>query len=267
MHLARWLALAGLALTAPVALGAQAGNRPPQPAETWSLDTLRSGYCIHFLADPATVANGIFRGAQPLPASATEALNPALRRAIQDSPEFAAWIPSQFCSYQFAAVRMGDTELRDRKHGRPQTLAVWSIASPAEAPRSAVLLVNNSRLSMSVRWLGIGIDVLRSEFGKVPESSEDRYVIKYDRTTLTWDGHATGDSTGMAMRQRSWRVPARNGQLAIVRLRLGPSGSRAMAGSLRIEGKGELARMLMASPTRFVGPLVWGGSGDITFLP
>ena len=38
-----------------------------------------------------------------------------------------------------------------------------------------------------------------------------------------------------------------------------------LSGALRIEGKGELAQVLTASPIRYVGPIVWGGSGSMTF--
>lgn len=262
LPIATVLATAGLLVAAPIA--AQRSNSGPIGA-TWSLDTLRSGFCIHFLADPAAAARGAFRGVTQVPASATEGLNPALRRVIDASPEFATWIPQRFCVFQFSAVRLGNRELRDTKHGKSQVVATWSTSARADAPGSVVLLVNNSRLSNSLKAIGLSIDVLRSEFGKVPESTDDRYEIRYERSTLTWDGHASGDSTAAPALDRGWVSAGRNARILAVEQRLAPVGARLMVGALRIEGKGELALALTSSPIRYVGPIVWGGSGSLTF--
>ena len=94
------LIAAGLLLGGPAAAQRPGGD---PPALTWALDTLRSGFCIHFLVDPAASPQGLFRGVGQRPASATPALHPALRRTIEASPELAAWIPQRFCVLQFSA--------------------------------------------------------------------------------------------------------------------------------------------------------------------
>ena len=263
----RTLVPAGLiaaALLGPAALAAQ--QREGLPAGvSWALDTLRSGFCIHFLVDPAAATRGVFRGVAQRPASATPLLNAVLKRTIEASPELGSWIPQQFCVLQFAAVRLGNRELRDTKHNRPQVVASWSTSAQADAPGSVVLLVNNSRLSNSLKSLGMNVDVLRGDFGKVPESTDDRYQIRYDRSTMTWDGHTTGDSTAAPPMTRAWVTPGRNARTLAVQERIEPVGARLMVGALRIEGKGELAQVLTASPIRYVGPIVWGGSGSMTF--
>jgi hypothetical protein len=38
-----------------------------------------------------------------------------------------------------------------------------------------------------------------------------------------------------------------------------------MAGSLRVEGKGDFADAVKASPIRFVGPALLGGGGELAF--
>jgi hypothetical protein len=43
------------------------------------------------------------------------------------------------------------------------------------------------------------------------------------------------------------------------------SWSRAMIGSLKVEGKDDLAKLLKASPIRFVGPVYQGGTGSLQF--
>jgi hypothetical protein len=208
-----------------------------------------------------------FRGVTPVPASSTESLHPALKRVVEASPEFAAWIPEQLCIMQFSSVRAGSRVFRDAKHGKSQVVGVWAMSAPAGALGSVALLTNNSRLSNSVKYLGIGVDVIRTEFGKVPESTDDRYEIRYSGTTLTWDGHASGDSTAAPPVDRRWTVPGRNGRVLGVRQQIDAAGARMLVGALRVEGKGELARALVGSPIRYVGPLVWGGSGSVTFTP
>lgn len=253
-------------LAAALAPGLAAQRSTAAPAGiSWTLDTLRSGFCVHFLVEPAASSRGIFRGVAQRPASATPALNPVLKRTIDASPELASWIPQRFCVLQFSAVGVGNRDLRDTKHGRSQVVATWSTSAAADAPGSVVLLVNNSRLSNSLKSIGMSIDVLRCEFGKVPESTDDRYEIRYDRSTLTWDGHASGDSTAAPALSRAWVTPGRNARTLAVEQRLDPVGARLMVGALRIEGKGELAQVLTASPIRYVGPIVWGGSGSMSF--
>lgn len=255
------LTIAGLLLAAPVT--AQRPNAGP-PALTWGLDTLRSGFCIHFLVDPASPGR-LFRGVSQRPASATPALHPALRRTIEESPELAAWVPQRFCVLQFSAIRVGDRELRDLKHGGPQVVATWSTSAEPDTPGSVVLIVNNSRLGNSLKSVGMRADGIRCAFGKVPGSSDDRYQIRYDRTTLVWDGRTIGDSTAAPAMTPGWVVQGRGGRLLSVEQQLEPVGARLMVGALRVQGKGQLARALAASPIRFVGPLVWGGSGTLTF--
>ncbi len=260
----RGRAVAGFAaLLAGVPLAAQ---RPAErPGTVWELDTLRSGFCLHFLVDPAVAARGKFRGVSQLPASASDSLHPSLRRVIETSPEFAAWIPQRFCVYQFSAVRAGGRLLRDTKHGRSQVVATWSTSARPGSPGATILLTSNSGMNNSVKAVGLSIDGLKAAFGKVPESTDDRYEIHYSGSTLTWDGHASGDSTGAPRASHEWLSPARNGRFIDVRMLLDPAGARLMVGALRVEGKGELARSLTGSPIRYVGPIVWGGSGSVGF--
>lgn len=263
MHPVRWLATAAVLAIAPGALPAQQSGAAPE--SVWSLDTLRSGFCVHFLVDPKAATQRTFRGIVPVPAASAESLNPALKRLVENSPEFASWIPEQFCIFQFSSVRVGSRVLRDTKHGRSQVVGLWAMSAPAAAQGSVVLLTGNSHLSTTVRALGVDVGVIKTAFGKVPESTDDRYEIRYSGTALTWDGHASGDSTAAPVLDRSWTVSGRNGRVLRVAERLDAAGARFLVGALRVEGKGELARALIGSPIRYVGPLVWGGSGSITF--
>jgi hypothetical protein len=131
-----WLLAAALVL--PCALPAQQGG--PAPEAVWNLDTLRSGFCIHFLVDPKAATQRTFRGLTPVPAASAEALHPALKGVVANSPEFASWIPEQFCILQFSSIRVGGSVLRDTKHGRSQVVGMWAMSAPAGALGSVVLL-------------------------------------------------------------------------------------------------------------------------------
>ena len=65
--------------------------------------------------------------------------------------------------------------------------------------------------------------------------------------------------------QESWSVSGLRGQMWNARLIRTPSWSRPLVGSLTVEGKGDLAKALKASPIRFVGPLYIGGGGELHF--
>ena len=49
------------------------------------------------------------------------------------------------------------------------------------------------------------------------------------------------------------------------RLVLRPQWTKAMVGSLRIEGSDDFADAIKASPVRFVAPAILGGGGELTF--
>ena len=78
-----WLVTAALLAVVPHALRAQQSG--PAPEAVWALDTLRSGFCINFLVDPAIAAQRTFRGVTPVPASSAESLHPALRVVVESS--------------------------------------------------------------------------------------------------------------------------------------------------------------------------------------
>ncbi len=241
------------------------GERAVATAQTWALDSLRSGICIQFLVSPvAAAASREFRGAELAPAGGSESLHPALRRALAENTELASWIPSSFCLYQFGAVRAAGRTIIDKKR-QPQAIALWTMAGPAATP--LLVLVNNSRMTDAVRRAGVRVTGMKTVFGKVPEGTDERYEVRYDGSTLTWDGRVVGDSMAPPSLRASGIAPGRNGVTWHITSDIRPGGARNVAGALRVEGKGDLARMLSASPIRYVGPLVWGGGGEMKFTP
>jgi hypothetical protein len=130
------------------------------------------------------------------------------------------------------------------------------------------VLTNSGRLERSGRLAGLNLRTTRSSVGVVPPDEDgvpsglDRYRLRIRKTQVIWDGRpATDSARSDAPLSREWRAQARGGSWLSGKLTLSPQWTRAMIGSLKVEGKDDFARMLKASPIRFVGPGYYGGSG------
>jgi hypothetical protein len=90
--------------------------------------------------------------------------------------------------------------------------------------------------------------------------------VRVGKTTVTWDGRPARDSAAVAEPVSiGWSKRTLKGDLAEGQVVLTPGHSRAMVGALKVEGKGDLAKALKASPTRFAGPSYSGGGGTVRF--
>jgi hypothetical protein len=240
-----------------------------QGKQTWSLEGLRAGYCVHFLVDPRREFSQLDKGFTPIPATRYQDLHPALGQIIQAQPEFASWTPSRLCFYYLSAVRAGNRRISDKDARKPQMIAVWTLGATQQRsgmPRNLVLglYAGSDRLAHTAGATRIRVREVKSGFSKDPETGTDRHSVKIGKTLLVWNGRAAGDSTrvadpitepwsGEGARNLSWTAD----------LTLSPTWSRDLVGSLRVEGKGDLADALRASPIRFVGPLYYGGGGEL----
>jgi hypothetical protein len=271
--------LLGLAVTAQIVssapLLAQSGARE---AQSWRLAGLRSGFCVQLLLDPASeVLRELPTGYTPVAASQAGDLPRSLRDVVKEQPEFASWSPSRLCFHAVDTIRTSEYTLGDRSGRHPQLLAIWTVA--AAGPDGAAhevaldLFVNSQRLIRSARLAGQPVQEARLRVGKVPEedengvpSSDDRFEVKLGKTTVTWDGRLARDSAAVrAPLQTAWTAMAARGALVKGRLILAPAASRAMVGSLKVDGKDRVAKALRSSPTRFAGPAYQGGGGEVSF--
>ncbi len=245
---------------------------------TWQIEGLRRGFCVQLLLDPsAEVLKSLPAGAHPLPASRASDLHPSLRGVIQGQPEFAAWSPSRLCLEAIDSLRTSESSLTNRNGRHPALFAIWTVAAAdsAGAAREVALglFASSSHMIRSARLAGQAAQEARLTVGLVPGEDENgaprterRFQVKLDKTTITWDGHPAGDSTAVrAPVVMAWVAPAARGGLAKGQMSLDAAFSRAMAGSLKIDGKNDFAKALKGSPTRFVGPEYFGGTGVITF--
>jgi hypothetical protein len=266
----------GAALVAIVAPLLAQGTDPD--ANVWQLGGLRTGFCVELLLAPnSPVLGSLPQGVRPMPASQVADLPVSLKDVVQGQPEYASWSPSRLCFHLLDTIRTRDFTLGDRSGKHPQLFGTWTVtaAGPGGTAHEAVLelLANSDRLIRSARLAGQAVQEARLTVGKVPvedengtPSGEDRIQVKLGKTVVTWDGHLAGDSTRVASpRETDWTASGVRGGEASGKLTLTPTYSRAMAGSLKVDGKDALAKALKASPTRFAGPAYRGGGGTVSF--
>jgi hypothetical protein len=274
--------VATLAATAALVVSAspvraQDSNGSDKATKSWQLNELRNGFCIQFLVDPAQAAGKLPKGNRPLPASQAQNLHPALRSVVEGQPEFAGWAPSSLCLFYFALVEVDGDQVRDRNPSKSPMLGFWTVAAAdsLSGKRQDVALevvTNSGHLESSAGQAGLEIRSIRSSFGPVPPdeegqtSGEDRYQIRIRKTQIIWDGRTGSDSTRPKESVvQSWKAPGKRGGWVNGDLALTANWSRAMIGSLKVEGKDDLAKLLKASPIRFVGPVYQGGTGSLQF--
>jgi hypothetical protein len=245
---------------------------------TWDLEGVRSAFCVQLLLDPASdLLHALPQGWKAVPASSAGHLHVSLRSVIEDQTEYAGWSPSRLCFTTADTIRTKDFSLADKSGRRPQLFGSWTVlaAGPSGTPQDVALdlFANSDRLIRSARLAGQQLHEARLTVGKVPAedengvpSSDDRFQVKLSGTVITWDGRLAGDSSAVAEPvEQSWSVAGMRGGLATGSLALSPARSQPMAGSLKVDGKNDLAKALRASPTRFAGPSFRGGAGKVTF--
>jgi hypothetical protein len=176
-------------------------------------------------------------------------------------------------------IRTPDYAVRgDKKGKKPQLFGLWTVSaaesgSGTKRDLALLLLASNGRLIKSANGMGHQIRQLEARIGKVPEvdingvpSTDDRFQVKIGKTLIIWDGHPARDSAQTnGSVEIVWASRGESGEKGNGKLSLTPQWSSPMVGSLKVEGKDDLAKALRASPVRFVGPVYGGGGGQIQF--
>jgi hypothetical protein len=265
-----------------VALAASAVPLPAQEAtggeEVWRLGGLRNGFCVHLLIDSQIAARSASKDVALVEAGRVTELHPALRSEIESEPDKASWSPSRLCIYAMDTVQGEEFTLADKSGRKPQILALWTVEaadrSGGDRDLALLILTNSDRLVRAAHLAGHTLRKFKANLGKVPEvdedgvpSSDDRVELRVGKTLVTWDGRQVADSSRVAqpiaMAWSGSSATGRNPGRGTGRLVMTPAWSWPMVGSLKVEGKGDLAEALKASPVRFVGPLYRGGGGEI----
>jgi hypothetical protein len=253
------------------ALQGQTAPDELRESRTWNLQGLRAGYCIRFLVEPELASKELRQGSVLLAAERDQHLHPALRQIVASQAEFASWIPSNLCFYYMDAVQVGRRRVAERDRRSYQMIGVWTLgATEQEGGARRDLLVDmyasRNNLLQAARAAQVRIHEVRSAVYDKADSTFDSYNVSIGKTRLVWTGRQTGDSTRVEEPlQENWSVSGLRPSIRVARLALRPAWSWPVVGSLRVEGKGDLAKALHSSPIRFVGPLYRGGGGDLRF--
>jgi hypothetical protein len=244
----------------------------------WRIEGLRTGFCVQILVDPAQLDVTTPGDSRPLRADAIEDLSPALRNLVSNQPEYAAWTPSTICLYYLEAVGMGSLRVTERDPNKAPMIGVWALAAAdavGGARKDVVLrfFTNNGRLERAGQVNGLDLRTVRSTVREIDNEDDPtappigtRYQLKLGKTLLTWDGRRVGDSTrATGPLSSEWRADSRRHGRMTARLLLTPEWTKAMVGSLQVEGEDGFADAIKASPIRFVGPAILGGEGELAF--
>lgn len=236
-----------------------------EPEFSWALKNLKAGYCLQFLFDPKLARETPFKASQLVPLRSAANVHPALTRVAAESPEYSTWVPSSLCIYQFESTQRGGRVQRDSKG--TQGIAIWRVAPASPGGLTpADVMITHFELARQLREPSVRLNMFRASIGKVAETGQDLIVARIGKTTITFVGTLEPDSAALAVPlDERWSLHGSRNSIWSAEVRIEPTDARLMVGSVRIEGKTELARMLQASPIRWTGALYRGGDGEIAF--
>jgi hypothetical protein len=255
----------------------RAQRTPAAPAavrHAWALRNLQFGACVDFLMDPASAAEQLDVGFRPVPASRVPALSTSLKSIVSGDTAYSSWIPARLCFLDYASVTSGDHLIGPEGGESGSMVGYWGIAGRRVGTGNGgddLAIVqwwtSHLRIRQTSERAYIPMKVVDRQWGKVPESTRDRYQVKIGKTVVTWEGTLPADSGAVSgpleatlafegQRKTAWTA----------RAALAPQWSRRLSGVLLVEGKGDLAKALRASPIRAFGPLYGGGDGRVEFL-
>jgi hypothetical protein len=265
------IALGVVAATFCGAWSLAAQDRPDsRQGPVWALEGLQAGQCVRFLMDPAASAKELRPGARPLRADQDSTLHPALQSVVATQPEFASWTPASLCLFYADAIHLGGRRFGSKDPRRKQLLGLWAVAAtePGGARRDMVLDLFGGRGDL-VRAADMGkvkMREVRSTVANAAGTGNDLYDVRIGKTRLIWNGRPAGDSTRVdhPIEQFSLTRGA-SGTFWKLHAAIRPLWTRPLVGFLSVEGKDDLAKALKGSPTRFVGPVYYGGGGELRF--
>ena len=260
------------AVSAPRAVWAQKPDDSTHSVR-WAVERLHIGFCLHFLVDSATAERLLDDAWRPVRADQVASLHPVLKQAVDGDSRFAAWTPGQLCLYTADAVALEGKRDAYKTAGRPETVGVLGLAARPDVGPSPTdgmalkILADDWRLAQATETELIDIQSIETSRARPDEGATDeRLVVRLDKSRFIFDGHAAGDSSAAPRAiGAQWAAKGLRNTAWTAAYAFQPTTVRSYAGAVRVEGKDRLSKALQASPVRFVGPVYEGGNGEIVF--
>jgi hypothetical protein len=261
-----------LAGTLAQPLAAQAPESMGQVA--WEVGGGSVGWCVQFLLEPKEAVKELTAGYRPVAASSTDAIHPALKRAIADEPKYAEWVPSELCTWFVGSVT---AERKKYERGdKNATLAItwWGVAaSQGEAGWDGrfwlrMMGSNSYPLVRAMQVAKLPLEKVTIDEEAIKGNEDDRlYFTKFNRATIQLTGRFTPDSTDApaAPRKLVGFMPGPLQSMWTTDMNLAPAKAGMMSGSLQIFGGRGMAKVLRNSPIRLISLAMSGGTGAIQF--
>jgi len=254
------------------------GQNAPDPKARWSMAGLRTGFCIDFLMDSTAATKQVRKvdkGYVVVPAAYYRRLNPALEGLVGRRPEFAQWIPASLCIISANSVTVGGRTVSDDDPDKRQMVGFWGVAArPADELLSdsvmvvPVLFTSNHRIDRNSELDGLRVDTVKEDRGDMPDTPGDRfYHVRIKKADIHWVGHMAGSPVAGEARRWTLMLKGTKNSSWLADVWIEPAETQFVVGSLRIEGKDDLAKALKGSPMRMQGPAFWGGDGGFDFYP
>jgi hypothetical protein len=223
--------------------------------------------------DPASAAAQLEVGFQPTPASRVAGLRTPLKYVVGSDTAYANWVPAHLCFLDYASVTSGEHLIHPEGGEQSSMVGYWAIAARRVGAGNGgdeVAVVrwwtSHWRIRQTTELAYIPMKVVERTWGKVPESTRDRYAVRIGKTFVTWEGTLpSGPGAVPAPLAESLVFDGQRKTAWTAHATLTPQWTRPLAGVLRVEGKDDLAKALQASPIRSFGPLYGGGDGRVEF--
>lgn len=264
--MARWwrrgvmLGSCGAALLVPALVGAQ--DNPP----LWRWVNAEGSFCIWYLAEPAIARELLPEELEARTVAGSQGLPANLLRIAADEPRFADWVPGIVCVGQFEVVAANGAPVARREDGQPVRFTLAALAAVGAGEWQLLELgLDAGRLDDVGEELGIPSEERQLRLRQGLEGEDDQWSLKLDGAELVWSGHSQGQADVGLTQLMSFGYAGDGGALWRLDLKYAPATEELQVGSLRIEGKGELAQALKSSPIRAVGAIGRGGEALMTF--
>jgi hypothetical protein len=237
----------------------------------WTLEGGHGGYCIWYLADPAIARKMVPSSAVLTPAGTGAGLPPLLTNTIKEEPRFAQWIPGSICVGFYQRVSSGSHTVAESKPNRPLIIATSGLAAqnahnvPGATTYLLDFMTNSPDLSSAADRIGEDMSGLEYTNRIHVEGGDPAVTISASGIVISWSGHPGADSSVGKTRSVSFGYGGPKSANVMVQLESAPATSRFLSGNLQIEGRNNLAKALLASPARAIGPEENGGVTTLTF--